>query len=80
MKTSIDNFRGSRRSRGGSAVVALLALLSALLLLLAANTGALNRLNRELKGIEKHQIERLAPTAKGQTRSSQTVTNQLPEK
>jgi hypothetical protein len=80
MKTHLDNFRRSRRDRGGSAVVALLAMLSAMVILLAANTGALNRLNRELKGIEKHQIERLDPAAKGQTRWSQTVTNQLPEK
>jgi len=80
MKTRLEKCRRSRRSQGGSAVVVLLGMLSVMLILLAANTAALNRLSREVKGIEKHQIQRLDPSTKLQPRPTQTATNQLPER
>jgi hypothetical protein len=73
MKTRLTNF--PRRSRGGSAVLVLLALLTVMLILIEVNTAALNRLEREVKGLEKEQVQRLAPSAKPQLRAGQTATN-----
>ena len=58
----------SQRSfaQSGSAVIVLLALLGIMLTFVAANTIAIRSLQRELKLIEKKQVQRLqpAPTAK----------------
>jgi hypothetical protein len=75
MKTGIAHSRRSRRSSGGSAVLVLLALLSVMLMLIAANTAALNRLTREVKGLEKRQVQRLDPSSRPPLRPSQTATN-----
>jgi len=73
MKTRSPN--SCRRSQGFSAVLVLLVLLSVMIILLAVNTEALNRLEREVKGLEKQQIQRLAPSAKPPLRPAQTATN-----
>jgi hypothetical protein len=75
MKPRPANFRRSRRSRGGSAVIVLLALLSVMLVLITINTATLNRLTREVKGLEKRQSQRLDPSAKPVLRPAQTATN-----
>jgi len=75
MKTRPANFRRSRRSPSGSAVIVLLALLSVMLMLIAINTATLNRLTREVKGLEKRQTQRLDPSLKPPLRPSQTATN-----
>jgi len=72
MKTHFSNSRPRRR--GFSALLVLLVLLSVILVLLAVNTEALNRLEREVKGLEKQQIQRLAPSAKPE-RPSPSATN-----
>jgi hypothetical protein len=46
-------------SRRGSAVLVVLALLSILLLLAAVNIKTLNWLEREVKLVDKHQVQRL---------------------
>jgi hypothetical protein len=76
MKTRFANSPRARRSCGGSAVVAMVALLAVMVILIAANTASLNRLTREVKGLEKQQIQRLATTAKALSPPSQTATNQ----
>jgi hypothetical protein len=73
MKTRSTNF--PRRSRGGSAVLVLLVLLTVMLILIEVNTAALNRLEREVKGLEKEQVQRLNPSAKPPLRPGQTATN-----
>jgi hypothetical protein len=73
MKTRFAN--SSRHSRGGSAILVLLVLLSVMLILIEVNTAALNRLEREVKGLEKEQIQRLNPSAKPPLRTAQTATN-----
>ena len=75
MKIRPANFRRSRRSLGGSAVIVLLALLSVMLMLIAINTATLNRLTREVKALEKRQTQRLDPSSKTPLRPSQTATN-----
>jgi hypothetical protein len=75
MKTRSANARRSRRSPGFSAVLVLLILLSVMLMLIAVNVAAMNRLTREIKGVEKRQIQRLDPTSKPPLRPAQTATN-----
>jgi type II secretory pathway component PulK len=62
MKTRFSHSRPARRSQGGSAVLVILALLAVMVMLIAANAATLNRLNREVKGLEKRQIQRLDPS------------------
>lgn len=76
MKTHFANARRPRRAPGGSAVLVLLALLTVMVMLIAINTATLNRLAREVKGLEKRQIQRLEPSVKTPSRPSQTSTNQ----
>jgi type VI protein secretion system component VasK len=76
MKTRIDYIRRQRRSTGGSAVLVLLALLAVMLMLIAANTAVLNRLEKDMTGLEKRQIQRLDASAKTQLRPAQEATNQ----
>jgi hypothetical protein len=76
MKTCAAHFRRSRRSPGGSAVLVLLALLTVMVMLVMANTATLNWLTREVKAVEKRQIQRLDPSSKPQARPSQSATNQ----
>ncbi len=64
MKTRSSKIRCLRPFQGGSAVVAILALLTVMLMLIAANVGTLNRLSREVKGLEKRQRQRLDPSLK----------------
>jgi hypothetical protein len=60
MKIPNRSFRG-RCADSGSAVVVLLALLGMMLVFVAANTVAIRSLQRELKLIEKKQVQRLQP-------------------
>lgn len=55
-----------KRGQSGSAVVVLLAMLTMMLIFVAANTVAIRSLQRELKLIEKKQVQRLqtAPPVK----------------
>ena len=76
MKTCPAKFRRSRRPPGGSAVLVLLALLTVMVMLVMANTATLNRLSREVKGMEKRQTQRLDPSSKPQVRPSQSATNE----
>ena len=76
MKTRIVNIRRQRRSCGGSAVLLLLALLAVMLMLIAANAAVLNRLEKDMKGMEIRQIQRLDASAKPQLRPAQEATNQ----
>jgi hypothetical protein len=48
------------RKKDGSAVIVLLALLSIMVLYIFANLKTLNYLDRELKLVEKRQLQRLA--------------------
>ena len=75
MKIRVSNSPPSRRSQGGFAVVVILALLTVMLLLVAANAATLNRLNREVKGLEKRQIQRLDPSLSPRLHPYQTATN-----
>jgi hypothetical protein len=75
MKTPLSNSRRLRRSQGGSAVVVMLALLTVMIMLIAANVATLNRLNREVKGLEKRQVQRLDPSLKPALHPWQTATN-----
>ena len=50
----------SKRRQGGMAVIVMLALLSIMLISIGASIKSLNRLDRELKLLERHQIRRLA--------------------
>jgi hypothetical protein len=54
-----------------------ICLLLVMLALIAANAAAMNRLTREVKGLEKRQIQRLAPSPKP-VRPSPTATNLPP--
>jgi hypothetical protein len=76
MKTRFANVRRQRRSTSGSAIVVLLVLIAIMLALIAANTAALDRLTREVRGLEKRQIQRLDPSAKPPVRSAPEATNQ----
>jgi hypothetical protein len=80
MKTRSSKIRGPRPSQGGSAVVAILALLTVMLMLIAANVATLNRLNREVKGLEKRQMQRLDPSLKPMPHPYQPATNPPPAK
>jgi len=75
MKTRFSNSRRLRRSQGGSAVLVILALLAVMVMLIAANAATLNRLNREVKGLEKRQIQRLDPSLKPGLHPYQSATN-----
>jgi hypothetical protein len=61
-------------------LLVLLTLLGVMLILISVNASALNRLTREVKGIEKRQIQRLASSAKPQAPPAQTATNFPPAK
>ncbi|HWF19221.1 MAG TPA: hypothetical protein VG754_08135 [Verrucomicrobiae bacterium] len=50
---------GGRRRLSGSAVAVMLALVGMMLVFVAANTVAIRSLQRELKLIEKKQVQRL---------------------
>jgi hypothetical protein len=76
MKTRLFKIRPSRRRPGFTAIVILLALLTVMVMLVMANTAALNRLHQEVKGMEKHQIQRLDPTSQPPMRPTQSATNQ----
>jgi hypothetical protein len=80
MKTRAFKIRRPRPCQGGSAVVAILALLTVMLMLVAANVATLNRLSREVKGLEKRQMQRLDPSLKATPHPSQTATNLPPTK
>jgi len=75
MKTRCSHARRAPRCQGGSAVVAMLALLAVMLLLVAANAATLNRLNREVKGLERRQMQRLDPSLKPPPHPYQSATN-----
>ena len=51
--------RKSRTSERGSATIVMIALLAIMLILILANSRTLFGLQRELKLIERHQIERV---------------------
>ena len=49
----------SKRRQGGMAVIVMLALLSIMIISIGASIKSPNRLDRELKLLERHQIRRL---------------------
>jgi uncharacterized membrane protein YbjE (DUF340 family) len=51
--------QAKRQSEDGSAVAVVLAMLSIMMICLALNTVAMRTLDRELKLVEKHQVQRL---------------------
>jgi hypothetical protein len=55
-------------------------LLAASLILIAVNTGTENRLEREIKGVENRQIQRLDPSAKPRLPHAETENYQPPAK
>ncbi len=62
------------RAQNGSVVLVVLASLVIMLLLVAANTAAINQLGREVKFVEKKQLQRLA-TSNNQKPVAATTTN-----
>jgi type II secretory pathway component PulK len=66
----------SRRNEQGMAVVIVITLLAILLIFVAGNIRTLHLLNRELKLLEKRQIQRLQTTTLQS--SSLSNTNQPP--
>jgi Tfp pilus assembly protein PilX len=60
-KTSFP--RPLRRGQRGSAVIIVLVFLVIMVLFVGVNTAALQRLRRDVKQVEKQQIERIAPSA-----------------
>ena len=60
MKISINS---TPRKQSGSAVAVLLAMLSIMLIFVAANSIAVRTLQREMKLLEKHHVQRLQGAA-----------------
>jgi hypothetical protein len=61
MKMPLQNAQAVRNKPGFTVTVFVLALLIFITALIAANTVAMNRLDREVRAVEKHQIQRLNP-------------------
>jgi hypothetical protein len=59
MKTSSDASRGTQQSKRGMAVIIVLAFLAIILIYLAGNARTLYWLERDLKVVEKKQVQRL---------------------
>jgi hypothetical protein len=74
MKTS--RFKSSRHSRqSGSAVLIFITLLAIMLMLITANSSALLHLHRELKLLDRRQVERLNAS---QTNTTTTAISPVP--
>jgi hypothetical protein len=58
--------RARHRTQNGSAVLVVIALLAIVLAYLSFNLRALERLHREIKLVERHQIQRLQSTSGSQ--------------
>jgi len=56
-----------RRRQEGSAVIMVLAMLAIMLICVGVNTVAVTNLRRELKLLEKKQVQRLQPAAANQS-------------
>lgn len=67
----------SRRNHG-SAVVVMIVLLGLMLIFVFANVKTLHFLNRELKLIEKRQLQRLSATAHATNHTAHVWTNTTP--
>jgi hypothetical protein len=59
--------RARRHTQNGSTVLVVIALLAIVLAYLSFNLRALERLRREIKLVERHQIQRLQSTSGSQT-------------
>jgi len=57
----VQNARCSRPKPGFTVTLLIVAMLILMVALITANILAMNRLDREVRGIEKHQIQRLNP-------------------
>ena len=66
MKTSCSRVNHRRRERG-SAVVVALAMLAIMLICVSVNSVAVRSLGRELKLLEKKQVQRIQPAAQKQS-------------
>jgi len=68
------------RRNHGSAVVVMIVLLGLMLIFVFANVKTLHFMNRELKLIEKRQLQRLSATVSATNHIAQTRTNENPAK
>jgi hypothetical protein len=59
MKTALTNLQPARPSEGGFAVLVVLAFLAIMVVLVGANVRSVNWLRREVKLVEKQQVDRL---------------------
>ena len=75
MKLTVRNV--SRRNHG-SAVVVMIVLLGLMLVFVLANLKTLHFMDRELKLIEKRQLQRLSTMALATNTSPQALTNSTP--
>jgi len=67
--------------QGGSAVIIVLALLTIIMIYVAGNLRTLNSLGRELKLLERQQVQRLQATARATNSppASTVGTNSVPQ-
>ena len=75
MRLPVPN--GSRRNHG-SAVVVMIVLLSLMLIFVFANLKTLHFMSRELKLIEKRQVQRWSATVRAAAPSTGSLTNAIP--
>jgi hypothetical protein len=68
----------SSRRNHGSAVVVMIVLLGLMLIFVLANLKTLHFMDRELKLIEKRQLQRLSNMALATNTSPETLTNSTP--
>jgi hypothetical protein len=78
MKTPLFTPSRWHASERGSAVLVLLVFLSIMLLFVADNNYNANWLRRQVKLVEKRQVERLSATMTNRPPASVTLTNPLP--
>jgi len=72
------SLRIASRSDDGSAVVVMIVLLGLMLIFVLANLKTLHFMDRELKLIEKRQVQRLSATALATNLIPQAPTNATP--
>jgi hypothetical protein len=70
--------RNASRHDHGSAVVVVIVLLGLMLIFVFANLKTLHFIDRELKLIEKRQLQRLSATVPATNNSNQILTNSPP--
>ena len=79
MRSNKTGWRRSKRKEAGSAVLVVIALIAIIFIYIAANLSALHNLHRELRLIEKRQIQRLQTRpGSGATPAQMTGTTNSP--